>query len=255
MVTNEWQHWTNQRITNFINGSNMKNKFFLYTAVLGLVVSSAASADEGFYAGLIGGANWISRSDNHHFRSDNQAGYLVGFDVGYTWCNNFSGEFEFVYRHNDLDNCKRKGFKVRETSFHESSNRNDVCDKGGCHRDHKHRKKHGSGDVEGYSVMFNGRYDICIDMCFTPYVKAGIGWARTRIEASHHDKHCADWGGDWDQNNWRHNRSKNGFAWQVGAGVSFPICDNTLLDVGYNFLRAQKEINNNSFVAALRYVF
>lgn len=236
----------------------MKNKFFLYTAVLGLVVSSAAAADEGFYAGLIGGANWINRSNshssnshnhcganssnNHAFRGDNQAGYLVGFDLGYTWCNNFSGEFEFVYRHNDLRHCKKRHPKGSNFSNEDGKGR-----KG---------KHHGHGDVDGYSVMFNGRYDVCIDMCFTPYVKGGIGWGRTRLHASHHEKKsCDQW--EKDQFDFKHSRSKSGFAWQVGAGLCFPVCDNTLLDVGYNFLRVQTkhETNNNSFVAALRYMF
>lgn len=222
----------------------MKNKFILYTAVLGLVVSSAVTADEGFYTGLIGGANWISRSNNHHFKSDDQAGYLVGFNAGYEWCNNFSGEFEFVYRHNELKNVKRKGHGNNPSLISETA-----C-KGGSNN--KHNKGHGHGDVDGYSLMVNGRYDVCIDMCFTPYVKGGIGWARTRVHASHHNKNHNDnsWNGKW-----HHSRSESGFAWQVGAGVCFPLCDNTLLDVGYNFLRAQKNVDNNSFVAALRYMF
>lgn len=229
----------------------MKNKFFLYAAVLGLVASSSVNAAEGFYAGLIGGANWISRSSNHHFKGDNQAGYLVGFDVGYEWCNNFSGEFEFVYRHNQLRNCKKKHHHDNYDSITEVSRSETLLSKG-CDRGNNKKRRHGHGDVDGYSVMFNGRYDICIDMCFTPYVKGGIGWARTRLHASHHQKNSDNWS---EENNWRHSRSKSGFAWQIGAGVSFPICDNTLLDVGYNYLRAQKEINNNEFVAALRYQF
>lgn len=104
--------------------------------------------------------------------------------------------------------------------------------------------------------MFNGRYDLPIDMCFTPYVKGGIGWARTKLHASHHEKKgCENYEAESAKHNFNHSKHKSGFAWQVGAGVSFPVCDNTLLDVGYNFLRAQKEINNNSFVAALRYQF
>lgn len=254
----------------------MKNKFFLYAAVLGLAVTSAATADEGFYTGLIGGANWISRSNSHHsFHGNNQAGYLVGFDVGYTWCNNFSGEFEFVYRHNDLRNCRKRGPKQKghkhisgdstcSTASRSSSGSSSSSQSRGtdCTEDKSSsskscevaRKGHrGHGHIDGYSVMFNGRYDLCIDMCVTPYVKGGIGWARTKVHASHKGEILE---GETELSNaFRHRNSKSGFAWQVGAGIAVPVCDNTILDLGYNFLRAQKEVNNNSFVAALRYVF
>lgn len=218
----------------------MKNKIFLYTAVFGLALTSASSlaADEGFYAGIIGGANWVDRSD-HHFHGDNNAGYLVGCDFGYTWCNDFSVEGEFVYRHNDIDHVKRHGKKWGQAP--------QVVDgaKGGKH--HKHHKGH--GDLRSYALMANVRYDVPIDCCFTPYVKGGIGWARTKFHANNH-KSC------WDYQDWKHHdRSKSGFAYQVGVGIAFPVWDCTILDLGYNFLRAQKEINNNSFVAALRYMF
>lgn len=217
----------------------MKKMFFLYTAMLGLAVTAPSAADEGFYAGIIGGANWVSVNHHHHHRGDNNAGYLVGCDFGYTLCNNFSAEGEFVYRHNDTDHVRWNN-KWGHDNHHA---------KGGNH----HKKGHkGHGDLKGYSVMANVRYDVPIDCCFTPYVRGGIGWARTKFHASGHH---------WDQQNnckgdhWGHHNSKNGFAWQVGAGLSFPVYCNTVLDVGYNFLRAQKEINNNSFVAALRYMF
>lgn len=203
----------------------MKKMFFLYTAVLGLAMTANVAADEGFYAGIIGGANWVSRSD-HHNHGDHKAGYLVGADLGYTWCNDWSLEGEFVYRHNKLDNVRHR------------------------HHGGNHHCKKGDGSLRGYSLMANVRYDMPIDCCFTPYVRGGIGWARTKLHASGHDvDECGK------KAHWGHHNSKSGFAYQVGAGLAFPICDNTILDVGYNFLRAQKEVNNNSFVAALRYMF
>lgn len=231
----------------------MKKFLFLSTAVVGLASFATSTADEGFYAGVIGGANWVDRSD-HHCRGDHKAGYLLGFDLGYTLCNDLSVEGEFVYRHNNLDHVKWKSkhWNKRHPNNNQlSQNNSHRGDKhGGNHHDKHHWK--GDGTLRGYSIMANLRYDIPIDCCFTPYVKGGIGWARTKFSASGHhwnnnDSSCRD--------KWHRHNSKSGFAYQVGAGVAFPFWNCTVLDLGYNFLRAQKEINNNSFVAALRFMF
>lgn len=238
----------------------MKNKIFLYTALLGLAATASSTAEEGFYAGLIGGANWVDRSNHHCHNGDQEfnlhgnsdAGYLVGCDFGWTWCNDFSVEGEFVYRHNDLRHVKRhhkhgKGWVASTDGVDGTATRS-----GKRHHDRGH------GFLESYSLMVNGRYDICIDCCFTPYVKGGIGWARTKFHASrshHKGSATASTTCDWSDQKWKHHKTKSGFAWQVGAGVAFPIWDCTILDLGYNYLRAEKDINNNSFMATLRYMF
>lgn len=104
--------------------------------------------------------------------------------------------------------------------------------------------------------MANARYDMPIDCCFSPYFKVGIGYANSEL---HHNKdrnwdfaaHCEP--GKKPKHHNKH--EENGFAWQVGVGISYPICDNTALDIGYNFLRTQKEINNSSLIFAAKFGF
>lgn len=256
----------------------MKNMFFLFTALLGLSLSTAIKADEGPYAGIIAGANWINETSHktlhNHVRVDYKTGYLVGATLGWTWCNNFSLEAEFAYRKNNVDHVKFKDrhHDGRHNDKHSAKGEtteeatavaaNEAQEKGNNHgKDCNKKKKHSShGYLNSYAIMANARYDFCIDSCFTPYVKGGIGYANSKNHhnKNHDDKVCHK--GDNCDNGKKskhcHNsHSKNGFAWQVGAGVTFPICDNTTFDIGYTYFRAQKEINNQSLVFAAKYGF
>lgn len=250
----------------------MKNMFFLFTALLGLSLTTAVKADlfvaDDFYASFLAGPNWVNNSShhwsedfnngrNHHHTSiDFDTGYVVGANAGYTWCNNFSAEVEFTYRHNSVDKVKfkhtHKKHEAKET----------VVAKDNDHKKDK-KKHHSSGNLRSYAIMANARYDLPIDCCFTPYFKVGIGYANSKLhhnkENNHHDnKAVVVAKGD---NNKEHkksnhnNHSENGFAWQVGAGISYPVCDNLALDIGYNFLRTQRDINNNSLIFAAKYGF
>ncbi len=255
--------------------------FFLFTALLGLSLTNAVSADD-YYVGIEAGPNWLN-SSKHHWRDNNNGrigrhhvdvdfdtGYLVGGLVGYRWCNNISAEVEFAFRNNKVDKVK---FKNR---FDDDCIT--VCDKGRSHhkdhhkdhhRDHKrHRSSH--GELRSSAVLFNARYDMAMDCCFTPYIKGGIGYANSKLHHNsehrdsrhsnvHHDSHHNNGHHDVVNNDChdkRHNsHRRKGFAYQVGVGVSFPIYDCTTLDIGYNFLRAQKDLNNSSLVFAARYGF
>lgn len=243
----------------------MKNMFFLFTAVLGLSFSSTAVAEEGFYAGIIGGANWLSRQDS---RSDHQAGYLIGFDLGYSMCNNFSFEGEFVYRRNHLkhnfDLSGSEGYSCEDEMTGSTAAVDTIATGADYATGVSSGRGHGKGHVRGYSAMANIRYDWAIDCCFTPYIRGGLGWAETKIEKNHNGGSDSYANGTaavvGSENNYGSNSNttrerRRGFAYQVGVGLAFPVCDNITMDVGYNFLRALKEVNNQSLVFAARYTF
>lgn len=74
--------------------------------------------------------------------------------------------------------------------------------------------------IESQSLMINGYYDIDTGSKLTPYVGAGIGYAKIKgkvLEASYSE----------DGNN---------FAWQVGAGVGYALNDKVSLDAGYRYV-------------------
>lgn len=74
--------------------------------------------------------------------------------------------------------------------------------------------------IESQLFMINGYYDIDTGSKLTPYVGAGIGYAKIKgkiLEAFYSE----------DDNN---------FAWQVGAGVGYALNDKVSLDAGYRYV-------------------
>lgn len=221
----------------------MKNKFFLLSALLGLSLTSAVSADEGFYVSVFGGPNWVNQNNHRNVRVDFKTGFLVGGSIGYQMCNNISVEGEFTYRQNRIDRVK----------YHHRPNQNDLSQLSNFRR---HR------DLESYSVMANVRYDWALEcMCFVPYIRAGIGYGNTRFSTRHDERR-------WDSashvfRNWdcKRHHHQSSFAYQGGIGITIPdIMCNTHLDIGYNYWsttqrRGRSNLGNNSLMVAAKYVF
>lgn len=211
----------------------MKKLICLLTS-LGALAFSGAHADN-FYAGAFGGANWVQNSKHHnHYKT----GYILGLDAGYKWCNGLRTEFEFAYRSNQN---KRHG---------SSSN-------------HSHRN-------QSYAGMFNLLYDFdawgC--WCVRPFIGGGIGVASVRRNhgGSSHSANgetvvlaegeeisapevVGSSGGS-------HNKRRSSFAWQLIAGLAYPLNDCVDIDLSYRFFKTSEDkINNNSLVLGLNYNF
>lgn len=77
-------------------------------------------------------------------------------------------------------------------------------------------------EIESQSLMINGYYDIDTGSKLTPYVGAGIGYAKIKGKASSLEASYSEDG--------------NNFAWQVGAGVGYALNDKVSLDAGYRYV-------------------
>ncbi len=80
-----------------------------------------------------------------------------------------------------------------------------------------------SGDITSLSVLLNGYYDFRVNPRFTPYVGAGIGFANVSIDSLH--------GGPVDLGN----HDDTVFAYQLSAGLEFPIMPSASIDLMYRF--------------------
>jgi len=79
------------------------------------------------------------------------------------------------------------------------------------------------------SVFANMFYDFHNQSDFTPYIGAGLGTARIRVENK--------WRARGTLSEYQVSKSKSNwdFAWNVGAGVSYNLIDEIALDMGYRY--------------------
>jgi len=71
--------------------------------------------------------------------------------------------------------------------------------------------------ISTLSFLVNGYYDFTNSSAFTPYLSAGLGFAKVK------------WAGDGDSVN------DTVFAYQVGAGVGYALSKNVTLDAKYRY--------------------
>ncbi len=92
------------------------------------------------------------------------------------------------------------------------------------------------GDIDTY--MLNAYYDIDTGTKFTPYVGAGIGIAHIKAQGN------VDFNGERVSD---FSKSKNNFAWQIGAGAAYAVTDNVSVDLGYRYTDAGNVKGTASF--------
>jgi opacity protein-like surface antigen len=250
----------------------MKNFLFILAAIFALS-STQASADEDFYAGVFGGANWLNISGKSNHNSDSfdgerirdrlkfDTGYIVGGSIGYRWCGGLRVEGEIAYRnnqrkkhhkHNDcevvvIDDC---------SDYSYSSVANNNSNRGS--------NKH----AQTVSYMANVLYDLPFECTpWKAYVGAGIGYAQQK-GTKRHDRFVNDYSYDYSysysdcddssysdscyssssSNNCRkkHNKNNNGFAAQAIVGLGYNYCDCFELTLEYRYLYVSGRKNSNS---------
>ena len=106
-------------------------------------------------------------------------------------------------------------------------------------------------ETKSQALMLNGYYDFNTGTAFTPYVGAGLGYARLKNTLSNDEA--------------SYSKSKGNFAWQVGAGVSYAVNNNVDIDLAYRFMdygkvdhkdnRGKAKMRGNEFSLGVRYNF
>lgn len=102
---------------------------------------------------------------------------------------------------------------------------------------HRRNNRH----FRSWSYMANGYYDFSDLGCYcwdiTPYLGAGVGYTTERHRRNSH-KH------------------KHGFAWQIIAGLAYPICDCAEISLEYRFHKGrERKFYNHDVGATLKYFF
>lgn len=83
---------------------------------------------------------------------------------------------------------------------------------------------HHKVEVETQALMLNGYYNFETGSKFSPYIGAGIGFARVKGTLEVPEFGISD------------SIKKTNFAWQAGLGVSYDITNNFAIDTGYRYM-------------------
>ena len=212
------------------------NKLLLSASALaiGMVAASQAMADcNGLYLAARGGVV------KHKFEGSNHGGngnslndfnknkFMMSGALGYRY-NYFRGELEYVWR---AKNKVSKNRMIGDTSV-------------GNHYTFKSQ-----------SYMLNGYIDLAPYSWFTPYVGAGIGYTKLKLNGR-------DYVGS-GTTDWRSN--KTNFTWSVGGGLSIKVTNRFNVDAGYRYYDMgdikgytggeKNDITAQEVYGGIRYVF
>ena len=172
-----------------------------------------------FYAEIFGGANFLETEKSGGIKYDYQTGYIVSGSLGYRVCYGLRLEAEYAYRRNLL---RKVNFFGRSFSMH--------------------------GHFQSSSYMANLLWDLplsrwgCEFWKIRPFIGGGIGYDFQQIKAHHAGFTYKD--------------SKKHFAWQVMAGLGYPLFCNTDISLEYKYHQAGfTHIHNHSLGVGLTYKF
>ena len=196
-------------VNQFSNSSNnayredkMKNIVIITGCAILLCFSTIAYSDVGPY--VSGHVGYTISNDSDMTDStapgitatiESDAGYALGGAVGYS-SGNARGEVEIAYQKNDLDQMNILGVPLALT-----------------------------GDTTSLSVLVNLYVDFVTDSPFTPFVSAGLGFAKIDLN----DFNIVGSGLP------NENEDATVFAYQVGAGVGYAVNEKVSIDIKYRF--------------------
>lgn len=178
----------------------------LIAAITAVALSAGAASAGNWYTTGFGGMNWkqpyASDGGNSDLAIDADAGYLGGVAVGRklddVWLPGFRTELEVSFRSNNIDGWFDGPCVDKDLSGHDST----------------------------FAAMANVAYDFPAIWTLKPYVLAGAGFSARRISI---DPTPTSWGTDG------FGTERQGFAWQVGAGVRHDVSENISIGLGYRY--------------------
>jgi opacity protein-like surface antigen len=188
----------------------MKKLFILLAALCALALPKTIQAMdlEGPYISGISGLSFLNY-DKQHIRTDFRIGWMGGLDLGYRFCSGFRVEGEVAYRRNVLHRIKPYHQKFVRTK----------------------------GNVQVWSFMARGLYELPFDWHVTPYLGAGVGYdnGRGRVVFK---------------------RELDGIAWELIGGALYSIDDNLELGLEYIYHQGNKrKFHNNSVGLKLNWFY
>lgn len=172
-----------------------------------------------FYAEIFSGANFLQTEKSGGIKSTYKPGYIVSGSLGYQWCNGLRLEAEYAFRRNSI---RKVHFFGRSFTL--------------------------SGHFQSSSYMANALWDLPLSSwgceCWNihPFIGGGIGYDFQQVHAKNGGLIL--------------NQHKKNFAWQIIAGLGYPIFCHADLSLEYKFHKGGfKHLYNHSIGLGLLYRF
>lgn len=204
----------------------MRRLFILCCVLLFCFSTSAFSGDEAWYAGGNIGLAMLSDSDI----TEEGVSIEVEFDAGFNLAGVLGYDFgemrlegEIGWQKNDFDKASAMGIGIALT-----------------------------GDMSVLSLLINGYYDLDTGTAFSPFISAGIGFAKV-------DANDLGMAGDPET----FDDDDTVIAGQIGVGVSYAATETVAIDAKYRFLMTsdpefddvEAEAKSHNIILGVRFCF
>lgn len=144
----------------------------------------------------------VGHTESFYDHSDSDAVMAAGAAAGYTFKAPFRAEVEYVYRGQFQHNKRPTNNGTHNVNI----------------------------DTTTQTLMLNGYFEFRdVSAVFTPFLSAGIGWARHSTDASAYPLGAPPY---YESRGQEINR----FAWAVGGGTSVSLGDSLSLDLSYRYI-------------------
>ena len=189
----------------------MHKRYLLTSAALAVIASGQAQARD-LYLTVLGGGNWwesqrqTGTEPSTIINFETETGFVIGGALGLhldKWLKGLRTEVEASYHRNNFDG----NWITSESSV-------GTVD----------------GSVSTFALMANVWYDIDVGSKVKPYVGGGAGWARSHVNIA-----IVTTGGSTRSNTGTDAFDANGFCWQLGAGLNYPIMPGVDVGIGYRY--------------------
>lgn len=180
-------------------------------AIIALALPSLALA-EGYYVEGAIGANFGDSVDGYGniadftgFESDTAPSFHLG--TGYALNDNLRLGVRYSYRSSDFSDTQNGFSPMANGNIDTTAN----------------------GDFKSHAILLEGAYSFDTGTAFSPFVKAGIGYARNSFEVGSLDVPAFNTSFPYGKN------STNNFAWSLGVGVDYALSEQTTLFAEYQY--------------------
>ena len=211
------------------------NKVFVVSVVAAACVFAANAGAEdgksGFYLTGKAGASVVSLSDQRFLSGDEEetSKYKGGDDHDTVFSGGIAAGYDF-YPQFSIPVRTELEFYARGKADSKYNVDKDSWS-GGYWRDDL------KNEVSVNTLMLNAYYDFRNDSAFTPWVSAGIGYARIHQKTT--GISTWDYGyGSSGRESLSRSGSADNFAWSLGAGVRYDVTPDIALDLSYRYLDA-----------------